>query len=66
MNRKERIINKAEGVILFILGAALVLFIYNFDNVIMHRPVEFGTKAVIGFIVGGITIVNGIRIYRRK
>lgn len=58
-------INKAKGVFLIFLGIAWLVFVYKFDS-LMNRPRIFGTKAVIGFGIGVIMLVNGIRIYRRK
>lgn len=57
--------DKLKGVLITTLGIAWIIFVSDFDA-LMDRPKAFGTKAIIGFIVGIIAIVNGIRIYRRK
>jgi hypothetical protein len=57
-------INKVKGIFLVIFGLLLIIFVYNFDR-IMHRKTEFGTKAVLGIAAGTISVINGIRIYRR-
>ncbi len=61
----SRIKNKAKGIVLAIFGIALVVLIYHFDG-FFERPKAFGTKAILGFIFAGVTLINGIRIYRRK
>ena len=58
-------VNKIKGVALIIFGIFWSIIVYNFDT-LMNRPTAFGTKAVIGFVIGVIALVNGMRIYRRK
>ena len=57
--------NKIKGVLLVVLGATWIIFVSVFDDLI-GKPKGVGGKAVCAFIVGAITVVNGIRIYRRK
>ncbi len=59
-----KIAEKIKGVAVFACGTALLTFILNFDR-LMVRPTAFGTKAIIGFIMAAIMIINGIRIFRR-
>jgi hypothetical protein len=59
-------LNKIKGIMLIVLGIAWVIFVYNFDTLIMHRERLFDTKAILGFILGTIMLVNGVRIYLRK
>ena len=55
---------KIKGISLMIMGIIWIWFIYNLDT-LMHRPTAFGTKAILGFVLGIIATINGIRIYRR-
>jgi uncharacterized membrane protein required for colicin V production len=57
--------DKLKGVLLVISGVIWIIFVYNFDALI-DKPKAFGTKAVLGFILGIIAVINGIRIYRRR
>lgn len=57
-------VNKIKGILLITFAIAWMVFIYNFDA-LMHRPASFNTKATLGFILGIIAFINGIRIYRR-
>ena len=57
--------NKLKGAILAILGIFWIVFVYNFDAV-LNRKTAFGTKAIICFVIGGIAVINGIRIFKRK
>jgi hypothetical protein len=62
---KTKIVNKVKGLILVAGGIIWMFFVYNFDN-LLNRENAFGTKAIIGFIIGLIMVINGIRIYLRK
>lgn len=56
---------KIKGGIVFICGLSWIAFVCNFDR-LMNKPALFGLKAALGFIIGVIMVVNGIRIYLRK
>ncbi len=59
-------INKLRGVLLVILGIVWIVFVHRFDS-IMGNPVnELGHFSFLGFALGILSIVNGIRIYNRK
>jgi len=57
--------DKAKGIVIIASGIALIIFVYNFDA-LMARPTEFGASSKLGFIIGVISVINGLRIYRRK
>jgi hypothetical protein len=57
--------NKIKGSIIIVIGIMWFLFVYNFDG-IKARPTAFGAKAIIGFVMGVVMIINGVRICRRK
>jgi|GEM_PF-3444529 hypothetical protein len=60
-----KLINKIKGVFLIILGAAWIAFVYNFYTFRLEPP-SLISKVVLGFILGAIMMINGMRIYRRK
>ncbi len=51
--------------LLFILGIAWIVFVYNFDS-LAGKTKGFGLKAGLAFLMGIVMLVNGIRILRRK
>jgi len=57
-------VNKRKGVLLVILGVVWIIFVYNFDT-LSGRTTKFGDKALLGFALGILSVINGIRIYRR-
>lgn len=56
---------KIKGGIVFVCGLSWITLVYNFDR-LMDKPPLFGLKAGLGFVMGIIMVVNGIRIYLRK
>lgn len=60
-----KIREKIKGGAVFLCGLSWISFVYNFDR-LMNKPALFGLKAAMGFIIGVIMVVNGIRIYLRK
>lgn len=56
---------KIKGGIVFVCGLSWTAFVYNFDR-LMDKPSLMGLKAGLGFVIGIIMVVNGIRIYLRK
>lgn len=60
-----KIREKIKGAVVFLCGLAGIAFVYNFDC-LMKRPALFGLKAAVGFVLGIIMVINGIRIYLRK
>lgn len=63
--RKENVKNRVKGAVLVLLGIWSIVFVYHFDAS-LGRVTVFGTKAIICFAFGILTVVNGIRIFRRK
>jgi len=59
------LVNKIKGILLVILGITWISFIYNFDA-LTGKPRALGIKAILGFIIGIIVVINGMRIYRRN
>lgn len=57
--------DKLKGILLVILGISGIIFLSNFD-IPMRKRNNFRPKVALGFIIGVISVVNGIRIYRRK
>jgi hypothetical protein len=62
---KSGLINKIKGAALVILGLIWIFFVYNFDA-LNHRITRFEAKAILGFALGLIMLVNGVRIFLRK
>ena len=58
--------NKIRGVVLVVLALGWIVFVYNFDALVLARPRAFGVKAVICFAAGIIALINGLRIISRK
>ncbi|KKT45907.1 MAG: hypothetical protein UW39_C0036G0003 [Parcubacteria group bacterium GW2011_GWC2_44_17] len=59
-------INKIKGIGLILSGLCWILFVYNFDALVLSRPRAFGVKAFICFAAGLIALINGLRIILRK
>lgn len=56
---------KIKGGIVFVCGLSWITLVYNFDC-LMDKPPLFGLKAGLGFGIGIIMVINGVRIYLRK
>lgn len=60
-----KIREKIKGAAVFFCGLAWIVFVYNFDR-LMNKPTLFGLKVAVGFVLGIIMIINGVRIWLRK
>lgn len=60
-----RIREKIKGIVVFVCGLSWIAFVCNFDR-LMNKPALFGLKAALGFVIGIIMVINGVRIYFRK
>ncbi len=61
MSEREKI----KGGIVFVCGLSWIALVYSFDR-LMDKPALFGLKAALGFVMGIIMVINGVRIYLRK
>ena len=59
-------INKVKGILLILFGFFWILFVHNFDSLVLARPRAFGLKAIICFAAGAVALINGIRIWLRR
>lgn len=60
-----RMREKIKGGMVFVCGLFWIILVYNFDR-LMNKPTLFGLKAALGFVMGIIMVINGVRIYFRK
>lgn len=57
--------DRVKGILLVILGAVWIFFVYNF-NFLLGRQTVLEVRPIPGIFTGIIAVINGIRIYRRN